>query len=140
MTTQEPLSAFLMTIFLSSARDLIAFHSSWDKLECLTGLSITVKSSSYTLLRKTSKYWSPLGGFQDDLVWNAGFSLKSNVASLRKCHLILIPLQNFQKSDLNSGSLIFLCMGAKSKPFSKPLISLWERTLLLKLKQVFEQK
>ena len=68
MKTQELLSAFLMTLFLSSARDLIAFHSSRDKLECLTGLSITVKSSSAAPLRKTSKCGSPLGGFQDDLV------------------------------------------------------------------------
>ena len=68
MTTQEPLSAFLMSIFLSSARDLMAFHSSWDKLECLTGLSITVKSSSSTLLKKTSKCGSPLGVSQNVLV------------------------------------------------------------------------
>ena len=97
-----------MTIFLSSAKDLIAVHSSWDKLECATGFSKTVKSSSSTVLRKTSKCGSSLGGFQDDLVWNAGFSLKSNIGSLRKCHLILIRRQNFPKSDLNSGSLIFL--------------------------------
>ena len=32
MVTQEPLSAFLMTTFLSSATDLTAFHSSWDKI------------------------------------------------------------------------------------------------------------
>ena len=37
--TQEPLSAFLMTTFLSSARDLFAFHSRWDKLDYLAGLS-----------------------------------------------------------------------------------------------------
>ena len=112
----------------TSARDFIAFHSSWDKVKCVTGLSITVKSYSFTLLRKISKCGSALGGFQDDAIWNAGFSLKSNVSSLRKCHLILIRRRNSPKSDLNLGSLIFLCMGAKFKPFSKTLISLSERT------------
>ena len=73
MTTQEPLSVFLMTIFLSTARDLIAFYSSCVSLECRVGLSIIAKSSTSTLLRKTSKSGSPLGGLQDDLVWKAGF-------------------------------------------------------------------
>ena len=39
--------------FLWSARYLIAIHTSWDKLECLTGLSIIVKISSSTTVRKT---------------------------------------------------------------------------------------
>ena len=108
MTTQKPSSAFFMTIFLSFSRDLIAFHSSWDKLECLTGLSITVKSSFPTLLRKTSRRGSPFGGLQDDLVWDEGFSLKFGVTSLQKCYLILILRQNSPKSDLNLSWFLFV--------------------------------
>ena len=67
---------FLITIFLSSDRDLITFHSSLDKLECLTDLSIAVESSSSILLRKRSKCGSPLGGFQDVLVRDAEFFTK----------------------------------------------------------------
>ena len=43
-------------------------------------------------------------------------------------------MADFPKSSLNSGSLIFLRIAEKSQPFSKNLVSLSGRALLLKLK------
>ena len=45
-------------------------------------------------------------------------------------------LQNSAKSCLNSGSLAFLCMGAKLRPFCQTFISISVRTLLLRLTKI----
>ena len=78
-----------------------------------------LKSSCSTLLKNTSKLGCPFGGFCDGLGGNAGNSLKLSEGSFRKCQLIRIHLQNSSKRCINSGSLTFLCIGAKSSPFSK---------------------
>ena len=138
-----------MTMLLPSARYLITPHSSLLEylrditrilLGYLTGISTSVKSSCPTLLKNTSKLGRSEGGFYDDLGQNAGISLKLSEGSFRKWHFISIRLQNSSKSCLNSGSLNFTCIGAKSSPFSKTLISTSDSTLLLKLKIVWERK
>ena len=68
------------------------------------------------------------------------FVLLSVSGSSPKYHLRRILLQKSLKSDLSSGSLIFLWMGAQSNPFSNILIFASDKTLLLKLKMVSEQK
>ena len=75
----------------------------------------------------------PLGGIQVDLGENAGILLNSFVGSSLKYHFVLMRLQNSLKSVRNSGSLIIFCIGAKFKPFSKTVISVSVRILLLKL-------
>ena len=82
----------------------------------------------------------PLGGIQVDLGENAGILLNSFVGSSLKYHFVLMRLQNSLKSVRNSGSLILFCIGAKFKPFSKTLISVSVRILLLKLNTASEQK
>ena len=67
MTTQNPLSGLFITIFQSSASDLIASHSSFERLEYPRGLSMALNRSDSTWLKKTSKLGSPLGGFHADL-------------------------------------------------------------------------
>ena len=64
--------------------------------------------------------------------------LKSGLGSFLKCHLTCTLQQNSSKSLLSPGSLIFLWIGAKSRPFSKILISVSVRTFLLKLNTFFE--
>ena len=54
-------------------------------------------------LKKTSKLGWSLGGFRLDLGVNARFSLEFSEISLRKFHLIPIPLQNSSKSFLSYG-------------------------------------
>ena len=98
------------------------------RLEYLIGLSIILKNSFST--------W----GFHVDFTLNDGNSLKFSDGSFRKSHLILIRLQNSWKSLLNSDSLIFFWIGAKSRPFSKTFTLDSERTLLLYLKTVSKQK
>ena len=131
---------FFMTMLLSSARDLIASHSSILKSEYLLGISVSLKGSCSTLLKNTSKLGYPVGGFHDDLDRNAGISLKLFEGLFQKCHFICIRLQNSSKSCFNSGSLTFLCISTKCNHFSKTLISSSDSTLLLKLKLVSEQK
>ena len=59
-------------MLLSSARDLIAFHSSVLRLEYLKEVPISSNNSFPTILKKTSKLGWHVGGFQDDLDRNAG--------------------------------------------------------------------
>ena len=86
-----------MTMLLSSARDLIAPHSSLLRLEYLQGISATLKSSCSTLLKNTSKLGCLVGGFHDDLGRNNGISLSEG-----KSRFIRIRLQNSYKSCHNS--------------------------------------
>ena len=108
MTTQDPLSALFITIFLSSASDLITSHSSFERLEYPSGLPVALNRSDSTWPKNTSKLGWPLGGFHADLRVKAGILLKSEVGSFQKCYLILNRGQNSYKSVLNSGSFIFL--------------------------------
>ena len=130
---------FLITLDLSSAKDLIALHSSLDKLEHIKSCLVISKSLSSIWLKKFSNQGSSLGGFQLDFVENAGVSLNSYVSS-RKYHFKRILLQNLLKSSLSSGSLIFRCIGPKSSPFSNTLISGIGNTRWLRLKIVSEQR
>ena len=125
-TTQEPLSAFLMTMLLSSDGPLKLSHSSlvifkFIGVESLTRCS---KISSSIWLKNNSKPRWLWAGFQIDLGHNAGLSEKSSESSYQKFHLIRILLANCSKSLWSSGSLRDLWTGKNSKPFSKTWISI----------------
>ena len=109
------------------------------RLGYLKGTSISLKSSCLTLLKNTSKLRCPVGS-----LWfrsrNACISLNLSKGSFWKWHFICIRLQDSWKYCLNSGLLTFLCIHTKSNIFSKTLISFSERTLLLKLNLMSEQK
>lgn len=102
--------------------------------------AISLKSFCSILLKNNSKLGCPEGAFHDDLARNAGISLKLSQGLFWKCHFIRIHPQNYSKLCFNLISLIFLCIGVKSSPFSKILISSSGSTLLLRLKIVSEQK
>ena len=72
------------------------------------------------------------GEFQVYLLWNVGISLLLWVLLL-KYHLHLIFLLNSLKSLRKSASLIKDWLGEKPKPFCSTLISLCDKTFLLKL-------
>ena len=95
---------------------------------------------TFNLAQKNFQIRMTFRWFPCRLVEKAGILLKPEVGSFRKCHLILMQWQNSSKSLLNSGSFIFLWVGAKSKTFSRIFISASDRTLWLKLKIVSEQK
>ena len=77
-------AALFFTIFLSLASDVIASHSSFDRLEYPSGLSMASNKSDSTWLKKTSQLGWPLGGFRTDLGAKAGMLLKSEVGSFQK--------------------------------------------------------
>ena len=66
-TTQEPWSAFIITMLLSSAKDLTAYHSSLNILEYFKSEDGISKTSFSTWLKKSSRKACPLGGCQVDL-------------------------------------------------------------------------
>ena len=133
------MSAFLIMIFLPSAKDLIAFHSSRERLKYLISALGSSNNSILTWLKKTSGQGWPWGGCHLDFRLNTGTSLKFSDSSL-KCHFKPIFPQNPLKSLLTSDWFSFFWIGAKSRPFSKTLISVLVSTRLLTLKMVSEQK
>ena len=103
-TTEKPLSAPFITIPLSSAKFLKAFHSSPERLLCVESFISSEKSSFSTRLKNTSKLACPLGGLDPDLGLKAGILLKSLVGSLQKFHLHLVLRESSSKSSLSFGS------------------------------------
>ena len=65
ITVAPPLSAYLMIIFLSFARDVIQFYCGFDKLYFIFLISFGCKGMSLTLETNDSRPLSlPLGGIQ----------------------------------------------------------------------------
>ena len=126
-------------IYLSSAKDVIAVHSSRDRLEYLISALGDSNNSFSTWLKKTSIQRWPWGGCHLYFELNTGTSLKFSDPS-RKWHFKRIFLQNSLESPFTSGLFNFFYIGAKYRPFSKTLISVSVKTGKCKLKMVSEQK
>ena len=108
-------------------------YSSLVRLKCSSFPGKSEKGSALSYLRIIQVVENLWGRFQVDLLWNVGISLLHWVLFL-KCHLHLIFLLNLLKSLRKSTSLIKDRVGEKPKPFSSTLISVCDKTFLLKLK------
>ena len=106
ITTQDPLSALLITMFLSSVKSLRTFHSSQLKICRSKWLKLLPSNNSFSSsLKNIFMLRWPKRGVQVDLGRNTEVVLKSFVISLQECRFIRIFLQHFLKSLRNSGSL-----------------------------------
>ena len=100
------LSVIFITIFLSSASDLIDSDSSFMRLQYTRGLSIALNRSDSTRFKRTSKLGWPLVGFHADLRAKIDILLKSEVVSFQKCRLILMQRQNLSLHKIKSFLLL----------------------------------